>query len=107
MTCEECRDLGTHAIATQADLVNAVQVAAQELDRGVLSRDDAVARSAKEDEAVYSARDAGAYPVTLLYRFRCSVCGDRFTLRADTASGQGEWLRNDEVPPPPKIRKER
>lgn len=95
MPCDECRDLQSHAFATHADLVNAVQVAAQELDRGVLERVDTTRRSVAEEEAVYSAMDAGATPQAILYRFRCTVCGDRFTLAADTASGEGSWTRED------------
>lgn len=95
MACDECRDLQSHAFSTHADLVNAVQVAAQELDRGVLARVETTTRSVAEEEAVYSAMDAGATPQAILYRFRCTVCGDRFTLSADTTTGEGAWTRED------------
>jgi hypothetical protein len=94
--CEECRDLQTHRFATGADLVHAVQTAASEMERGVLVREAMESRTAAEEDAVYSAMDAGATPTTILYRFRCSVCGDRFTLTGNTETGEGEWIRNDE-----------
>ena len=105
MTCEECRDLTTHAFASHADLVYAVQTAAQETERGVLVRDDPPARGVAEREALDSAVEAGAYPGTLAYRFRCTVCGDLFVLRGDTATGTGSWIRNDE--PLPTIKEKR
>ena len=96
MSCEECRDLATHAFASHADLVHAVQTAAQELERGVLERVAIPERSVSEERAVYSAMDAGEHPVTIRYAFRCTVCGDRFALEGDTTSGEGRWTRNDE-----------
>ena len=96
MSCAECAELRTHAFKAHADLVHAVQTAAQEMERGVLERVAAPRRSVAEERAVYSAMDAGEHPVTIDYAFRCTVCGDRFTLVADTASGEGRWIRNDE-----------
>jgi predicted nucleic acid-binding Zn ribbon protein len=46
-----------------------------------------------EEEAVYSAIEAGAMPGKVLYRFRCTTCGDAFTLDADMRSGAGSWTR--------------
>lgn len=96
MSCAECAELRTHAFATHADLVHAVQTAAQEMERGVLERVTLAERSVAEERAVYSAMEAGEHPVTIRYGFRCTVCGDRFSLSADTAAGEGSWIRNDE-----------
>jgi hypothetical protein len=93
MPCEECRDLVAHAFKTQADLVNALQGAAGEVDRGVLvplvERDQTI----PELMAVRSALESGALPGVVRYRFNCSVCGDGFELSADTNLGTGEWKR--------------
>jgi hypothetical protein len=102
MTCEECRDLNTHAFRSPDDLVHAIQVAAVESERGVLKRLE-VPREARvriEDEhhdpAVTEAL-ASVYgadlPEQVHYRFECTTCGDRFDLRADIAAGQGQWVR--------------
>jgi SAM-dependent methyltransferase len=101
MPCEECRDLTTHLFRCVDDLVNAVRLASEEVERGVLSREAARGRSAAEQEAVDSSLASGALPNRVHYRFRCEVCGDRFTLSADASSGEGGWTREgDDVPSP-------
>jgi hypothetical protein len=74
--------------------VHALQVAAAEVDRGALERIDAVDRSIPEQAAIRSALSAGALPDIVLYRFKCTVCGDLFELSADTHHGGGGWTRN-------------
>jgi len=96
MPCEECRALNTHRFSSHTDLVNALQVAAGELDRGVLALVSAADRSVPEQVAIRSALESGAFPDAVLYRFRCTVCGDAFELAADTSAGSGEWKRNAE-----------
>src|SRR3954467_4234043 len=97
MACDECRDLTTHAFRTPDDLIHALRVAAEEMSRGVLSRigGETDLRTA-EREALDSALESGALPGTLRYRFRCDVCGDRFSLEGDTAQGTGAWTRETE-----------
>jgi hypothetical protein len=95
MPCEECRELRTHRFNSRTDLVNALQVAAGEVDRGVLAP-VLVADSIPVQMAIGSALQSGALPDGVLYRFKCTVCGDRFELAADTYHGNGEWRRNDE-----------
>lgn len=97
MTCEECRELGTHEFRSQEDLVHAVQVAALEVDRGVLRRIDATSRSASEDEAVASALASEALPTRIAYRFQCTQCGDRFALEGDVYAGAGSWTREESM----------
>ena len=96
MPCEECRALNTHRFSSHADLVNALQVAAGEVDRGVLAPVVTADRSAPEQIAIGSALESGAFPDAILYRFKCAVCGDAFELAADTSMGNGEWKRNGE-----------
>ena len=96
MPCDECRELHTHRFGSRTDLVNALQVAAGEIDRGVLEPLPAGDRTHPEEVAIRSALQAGALPDVVLYRFRCTICGDRFELSADTAQGNGEWRRNEE-----------
>ena len=96
MPCEECRELHTHRFNSRTDLVNALRVAAEEVDRGVLAPVVVVDRTIPEQVAIGSALQAGALPDVLLYRFKCIVCGDNFELAADTYHGNGEWRRNDE-----------
>lgn len=102
MPCEECHDLNTHRFRSSADLVNALQVAAGEVDRGVLAtvttgKDRAVDRSVAEEEALRSLAEAGALPGDVAYHFRCNICGDGFELLADVSAGTGEWKRNGEA----------
>lgn len=96
MSCEECRDLGTHAFRNAEDLIHAVRLAAEEVDRGVLSRLTTRSLASNEQEALDSSLASGALPNRVNYRFRCVVCGDRFTLQAETGSGLGSWTREDE-----------
>jgi hypothetical protein len=93
MPCEECRDLSTHEFRTADDLINAVRVAAEELNRGVLVQVGTTSREPAADEALGSALASGALPALLHYRFRCQVCGDHFALIADTEDGEGSWTR--------------
>jgi len=93
MPCEECRELTTHVFRSADDLVHAVRLAAEEVDRGVLCRLTTHSHAPAEQEAVDSSLASGALPNSVRYRFRCNVCGDCFTLLADTESGQGGWTR--------------
>lgn len=101
MPCEECRELGTHSFRTPDDLIHAVRLAAEEVDRGVLERTDARGRhevrepGSAEAEAMASVLASGAMPAAVAYRFRCVLCGDRFVLTADTTRGSGEWRREE------------
>jgi hypothetical protein len=97
MPCEECRALGSHAFRSIDDLVHAVRLAAEETDRGVLARIDAEPLPQGAQDALDSSLASGAIPNTLRYRFRCTVCGDAFTLVADTRSGEGAWTREGEA----------
>ncbi len=94
MPCEECRELTTHAFRSTEDLVHAIRLATEEVDRGVLSRVTSSSLSPAEQEAVDSSLASGALPNRVSYQFRCEVCGDRFTLSADTSSGEGGWTRD-------------
>ena len=93
MACEECRDLAAHEFQTAADMVHAVQTAAAELDRGVLRRVQVEELTAAERDALYSVFEADATGGSIRYRFECTVCGDRFELWADMATGRGAWTR--------------
>jgi hypothetical protein len=96
MPCEECRELHTHRFSSRTDLLNALRVAAEEVDRGVLAPVVVVDRTISEQVAIGSALRAGALPDVVLYRFKCTICADNFELAADTCHGNGEWRRNDE-----------
>ncbi len=98
MPCDECRELTTHAFRSMDDLVHAVRLAAEETDRGVLSRVPGEPLSQAALQALDSSLASGALPNTVRYRFRCNVCGDTFTLHADTRSGEGGWTRNGMEP---------
>ena len=93
MACPECAALVPNVFRSADDLVHAVQVAAQECDRGVLRRLAAPQRSVHEQEALDSMYAARALPAALDYRFECTLCGERFRLEADPAHGTGRWTR--------------
>ncbi|HUJ00030.1 MAG TPA: hypothetical protein VLY46_07325 [Usitatibacter sp.] len=94
MPCDECRELTSHAFRSMDDLVHAARLAAEETERGALSRIAAEPLSQSEQAALDSSLASGALPGTIRYRFRCNVCGDRFTLHADTRTGAGGWTRD-------------
>jgi hypothetical protein len=93
MPCEECRSLSSHAFRSPDDLIHALRLAAEEMNRGVLARDDGVVLRESEQEALESSIASGARPRELTYRFRCNLCGDRFLLLADPETGAGGWTR--------------
>lgn len=96
MPCEECRELSTHTFRSADDLIHALRLAAEEVNRGVLCREgDGVRYGTAEADALESALASGARPDVVRYRFRCEVCGDRFSLTADTTRGQGGWTREE------------
>ena len=90
--CTECRDLQSHDFRTIDDLVHAVQVAAAEVDRGVLRRIAAPRLTMHEQEALDAAL-ATSLPQGIRYFFECTQCGDRFELIGDTGTGMGHWAR--------------
>lgn len=94
MSCEECRELSTHAFRSADDLVHAIRLATEEVDRGVLSRVGAERLGSSAQDALDSSLASGALPNTVRYRFRCEVCGDQFTLHADPSTGEGGWTRD-------------
>lgn len=96
MSCEECRELTTHTFRTAEDLIYAVRLASEEVDRGVLCRLTTHSLGSNEQEALDSSLACGALPNSVSYRFRCAVCGDHFALLADTSSGLGSWTRESE-----------
>lgn len=93
MPCDECAELHTHQFRSPDDLLHAIRLAAIEVDRGVLSRILSEELSGPEHEALESAFATHALPGVVRYRFKCTVCGDRFELTADTANGAGGWTR--------------
>jgi len=95
MPCDECRELSTHVFRSADDLIDALRVAAQEVDRGVLERLATQTREPAEEEARASALALGALPALVHYRFRCQVCEDGFTLVGDTRDGSGGWTREE------------
>ena len=96
MACEECQGLVAHEFRSPDDLIHALRTAAEEANRGVLEAvEERKAPGAAEEEALYSALEAGAMPGRVTYRFRCTTCGDRFTLEADMATGAGSWTREE------------
>ena len=96
MPCEECRELRTHRFGSRTDLVNALRVAGEEVDRGVLAPIVVRDRTIPGQVAIGSDLYAGALPDVVLYRFKCMICSDHFELSADTDHGKGEWKRNGE-----------
>jgi hypothetical protein len=93
MSCQECRELSTHAFRSTDDLIHAVRLATEEVDRGVLCHVKPELEASAQ-EALDSSLSAGALPNSVRYRFRCNLCGDTFSLNADTASGEGGWTRD-------------
>lgn len=96
MACDECRELSSHEFRSAEDLIHAVRLAAEEVNRGVLCRVPEEALGDAAQEALDSSLSSGALPDALSYGFQCTVCGDRFRLSADTRSGSGTWTREGE-----------
>jgi hypothetical protein len=93
LSCEECRELSTHTFRSADDLIHALRLATEETDRGVLRRVGVEQLSASAQDALDSSLASGALPNTVRYRFRCEICGDHFTLHANTETGEGGWTR--------------
>jgi hypothetical protein len=97
MSCPECRDLSSHTFRGPDDLIHALRLAAEEMNRGVLARAGDRISSEAADDALQSALASGALPGMLEYRFRCELCGDRFTLTGNASDGSGGWTRENEA----------
>jgi hypothetical protein len=97
MACAECRELSTHTFRSPDDLIHALRLAAEEMNRGVLCRvGEGVLPQTAEADALDSVLASGALPDVVRYRFRCEVCGDHFSLTGDTSHGLGGWTREGE-----------
>jgi hypothetical protein len=96
LSCEECRELSTHAFRSADDLIHALRLATEETDRGVLRRVGVERLAGAAQDALDSSLASGALPNSVCYRFQCEVCGDHFTLQADTSTGLGQWVREGE-----------
>lgn len=100
MSCEECRDLATHTFRSADDLIHALRLAAEEMNRGVLSRVGVQASpGTAEADALESVLATGALPGFVQYRFRCEACGDHFSLTGDMSEGLGGWTREGKESP--------
>jgi hypothetical protein len=96
MACPECRELSTHVFRSPDDLIHALRLATEELNRGVLCRvGESVTPGTAEADALESALASGELPQRVQYLFRCEVCGDHFSLTADMSNGLGGWTRED------------
>jgi hypothetical protein len=104
MACEECRELTTHAFRSVDDLIHAVRLATEEVDRGVLAHVRPRQLEGAAQEALDSSLESGALPSSVTLKFQCNQCGDLFTLAGETASGAGGWTREGEEPPRTKTR---
>lgn len=104
MPCEECRELTTHVFRSVDDLIHAVRLATEEVDRGVLAHVRPGRLEGRAQEALDSSLESGALPSSVTLRFQCNQCGDQFTLAGETASGAGGWTREGEEPPRTKAR---
>jgi hypothetical protein len=94
VSCPECGELSTHTFRSPDDLIHALRLAAEEMNRGVLTRvGEGAAPGTAAGEAMESALASGALPDLVQYRFRCEVCGDHFSLTADMSRGVGGWTR--------------
>ncbi len=71
MSCAECRELSTHTFRSPDDLIHALRLAAEEMNRGVLSRVGETAQpGTAEGDALESGLAIGALPQLVQYRFR-------------------------------------
>lgn len=104
MPCEECRELTTHTFRSVDDLIHAVRLATEEVDRGVLAHVRPQQLAPAAQEALDSSLESGALPSNVTLRFRCNQCGDQFVLHGATATGQGGWTREGEEAPRTKTR---
>jgi hypothetical protein len=94
VSCPECGELSTHTFRSPDDLIHALRLAAEEVNRGVLARvGESALPGTAAGEAMESALATGALPDVVEYRFRCEVCGDHFSLTADMSRGLGGWTR--------------
>lgn len=90
MSCQRCDDLCiVFPIRAPADLRKAIAVAGDNLRDGTLE-EIALGSSVLEKQLPFSSVTAGAQVGDLvLYRFRCTTCGELFSLSAETFHGSG------------------
>ena len=90
MSCEKCKDLCVRfAIRQPNDLRRAIQIAKQNCDDGTISE---VPESDPISQVTFAALAEGAQWDDIVgHRFRCSSCGELFSLHAETYHGSGGY----------------
>ena len=90
MSCEKCEDLCVRfAIHAPYQLRQAIRIAKQNLDDLTLSE---IEESPFSMQASFSqVADGGPWDDVVGYRFRCTSCGEMFSLHAETYHGSGGY----------------
>lgn len=90
MSCEKCKDLCVRfAIRQPHELRRAIQIAKQNLDDGTITE---VPNSNPISQVTFAALAKGEQWDDIIgYRFRCSSCGELFSLHAETYHGRGGY----------------
>jgi hypothetical protein len=94
MTCSRCENLDEYVrFNTRGDLFRAISTIRQALSDGDIKEIDA--GPMKGVVAFNDLSEAGPLDDLLLYRFRCSECGQNFVLGAETYHGSGgSWSKS-------------
>jgi hypothetical protein len=88
MTCAKCQDLCVrYEIRSPKDLGKALTIAKQNVDDGTVS--EIVDKNPLGLPPFGSLRPNGPWDDLIAYRFRCTDCGELFSLNAETYHGQG------------------
>jgi hypothetical protein len=90
MSCGRCSELDVVSeIRTPGDLGKAIRIVQANLRDGTLEE---LPRDPLSPEPFLTLKDDGPWNDIVSYRFRCTACGARFRLSAETYHGSGgEW----------------
>lgn len=88
MTCEKCQDLCVHRpIRSPSDLRRAITIARESLNDGTLLEMEG--RNPLGLPAFQTLLPEGPWNDIVAYQFKCTTCGEVFSLHAETYHGQG------------------
>lgn len=90
MSCKDCEELNVeYRVASPSDLRNAIAVARDSIKAGTIQEIPSQSIAFGGNASFQDIANGGAWDDFVCFDFKCSHCGQRFQLSAETYHGSG------------------